>query len=51
MQCVRDDQHCGYAGDAPLATLVAEACGGAPAAAIPPAADDATPFETSPIAP
>ena len=47
LQCVRDDRHCGYAGDTPLASLVDEACGAkAPAASAP--ADDALPFETSP---
>ncbi len=52
LQCVRDEQHCGYAGDAPLASLVSEACGGnAPAASSPAPAGDAAPFETSPAYP
>ena len=47
LQCVRDDQHCGYAGDVSLSVLVEDACKGG---AAPPAApaSDALPFETSP---
>lgn len=52
LQCVRDDQHCGYSGDAPLSVLVAEACGAKAPTASPQAADDdALPFETAPAYP
>ena len=52
LQCVRDDRHCGYAGDTPLAALVSEVCDGkAPAAAAPESSDDSTPFQTSPANP
>lgn len=52
LQCVRDDQHCGYAGDAPLTALVEEACGAkAPAASAPAPSDESLPFETSPAYP
>jgi hypothetical protein len=52
LQCVRDDRHCGYAGDRPLAELIDEACAATPAQAPAPApADDALPFETAPAQP
>lgn len=51
LQCVRDDRHCGYAGDTPLSVLVEEVCSAkAPAAPAAPA-DDAPPFETAPANP
>lgn len=49
LQCVRDDQHCGYAGDTPLSALVEDTCKGGSAKTAPPApAADSPPFETSP---
>lgn len=52
LQCVRDDRHCGYAGDRTLAELVTEACGATPtqAPASPPT-DDMLPFQTAPAQP
>jgi hypothetical protein len=50
LQCVRDDRHCGYAGDQTLASLIDEACGAKSAPAAPSAGDEA-PFQTSPAAP
>lgn len=52
LQCVRDDRHCGYAGDRPLAELVDETCGATPVQAPePPPADDTLPFQTAPAQP
>jgi hypothetical protein len=52
LQCVRDDQHCGYGGDASLSSLVSEACSAnAPAASSPAPVGDAPPFQTSPAYP
>lgn len=52
LQCVRDDRHCGYAGDRTLADLVAEVCGATPAQAPePPTTDDTLPFQTAPAQP
>jgi len=53
LQCVRDDQHCGYAGDTPLTALVGEVCNArAPSASSPAeSSDDAQPFQTSPANP
>jgi hypothetical protein len=52
LQCVRDDRHCGYAGDRPLADLVAEACANTPTQAPEPApSDDTLPFQTAPAQP
>lgn len=53
MQCVRDDRHCGYAGDTPLTALIDEACGGRAPASAPsrPSDEDATPFQTAPAMP
>lgn len=52
LQCVRDDKHCGYAGDQLLSTLVSETCSATPAQAPePPASDDTTPFQTAPAQP
>lgn len=48
LQCVRDDQHCGYAGDTPLSALVEENCTGSAVAPPSAPAGDSTPFETSP---
>lgn len=46
VQCVRDDQHCGYAGEQTLAAIVAQACGeGQPQAEVP------STFETAPASP
>ena len=52
LQCVRDDKHCGYAGDQPLSTLVSETCGATPAP-VPeaPPSDDSLPFQTAPAQP
>lgn len=46
VQCVRDDQHCGYAGEQTLAAVVAQACGEAKPQTEAPAA-----FETAPASP
>jgi hypothetical protein len=47
VQCVRDDQHCGYAGEQTLAAVVELACGGSQATG-----DQAAPMmETSPASP
>lgn len=46
VQCVRDDQHCGYAGEQTLAAVVEQACGAAT-----PAADHPTGIETAPATP
>lgn len=51
-QCVRDDRHCGYAGDQPLSQVVDETCGATPAQAAQPAStDDTLPFQTAPAQP
>lgn len=52
LQCVRDDQHCGYAGDAPLTMLVGEACSAKASGASPSApSGDSQPFVTAPAYP
>lgn len=46
VQCVRDDRHCGYAGELTLAASVEQACGtSAPASEVP------STFETAPASP
>jgi hypothetical protein len=52
LQCVRDDKHCGYAGDQALSVLVSEACSATPAQAPEaPPPDDTLPFQTAPAQP
>lgn len=52
LQCVRDDRHCGYAGDRPLSELVGETCAATPAQAPESApSDDTLPFQTTPAQP
>ena len=52
LQCVRDDRHCGYAGDQALADLVTETCSATPAQASEPSpSDDTLPFQTAPAQP
>jgi hypothetical protein len=52
LQCVRDDRHCGYAGDQPLSDVVDATCSATPAqASEPPASDDTLPFQTAPAQP
>lgn len=47
VQCVRDDRHCGYAGDQTLEAIVDSLCAGR--ASVPATRD--TPMETSPASP
>ncbi|MCC2655090.1 MAG: hypothetical protein K0Q76_198 [Panacagrimonas sp.] len=52
LQCVRDDRHCGYAGDQALSDVVTETCSATPAqASEPPSSDDTLPFQTAPAQP
>jgi hypothetical protein len=52
LQCVRDDKHCGYAGDQALSVLVTETCSATPAQAPEaPPSDDTLPFQTAPAQP
>lgn len=46
VQCVRDDQHCGYAGEQTLAAIVAQACGEGQSQVETPST-----FETAPASP
>lgn len=46
VQCVRDDQHCGYAGRETLAEIAAQACG-----AVQPVDEAPSAFETAPASP